>query len=187
MNTSSPCRKFLTWPKKCNSRNNTPLHMEKRTSPNIFVSSIVLPQPAATRKRDIRSFSDMSILCQDNLGRVKVQLNSAKAQRPVIMALCAWLESLFSMVQFDLYLPGYRHKENRGMTFMSTLPPQAVWGVSVQVCLITGNPDTFQATVMEVSVQRLQPIYYLSVHEWTDMSLEDLSHINTYKPTTHAQ
>lgn len=68
------------------------------------------------------------------------------------------------MVQFDLYLPGYRHKENRGMTFMSTLPPQVVWGVSVQVCLITGNPDTFQATLMEVSVQRLQHIYYLSVH-----------------------
>lgn len=32
------------------------------------------------------------------------------------------------------------------------------------VCLITSNPATFQATIMEVSVQRLQHMYSLSVH-----------------------
>lgn len=44
MNTTSPHRKCLTQPKKCNSRNNTPLHMENTTSPNISVSIILPPQ-----------------------------------------------------------------------------------------------------------------------------------------------
>lgn len=130
MNTSSPRRKCLTRPKRCNSRNNTLLHMEKTTSPNIFVCSVLPPQPAATRKGDSRSFPDVPILCQDHLGRVKVRLNSAQAQRSVIMAFHAWLASLLCMMQFDLYLPDYRHKESRGMTFISTSPLLAVWGVS---------------------------------------------------------
>lgn len=52
VNTSSPRRKCLTRP-KCNSRTNTLLHMEKTTSPSIFIPSILPPQPAATRKGDI--------------------------------------------------------------------------------------------------------------------------------------
>lgn len=130
MNTSSPRRKCLTQPKKCNSRNNTLLHMEKTASPNILISSVLRLQPAATRKGDIRSFSDMPILCQDHFGRVKIWLNSAQAKRSVIMALHAWLAPLLCMMQFDFYLPDYRLEENRGMTFISTLPPPAAWGVS---------------------------------------------------------
>lgn len=114
----------------CNSRNNTLLHMEKTTSPNIFISSILPLQPAATKKGDIHFPSDMPILCHDHFGRVKARLNFVQVERSVIMALHAWLASLLCMMQFDIYLPDYRRKENRGMTFISTLPPPAMWAVS---------------------------------------------------------
>lgn len=143
MNTSSPLRKCLTQPKKCNPRNNTLLGMEKPTSLNILVCSALPSQPAATRKGDILTFSDMPVLSQAHFGRLKISTNSAQAQGSVIMALHAWLAPLLCTMWFDLYLPDYRQKENGNMAFISTLPPPAVWYISAYCLSYHWQPSHF--------------------------------------------
>lgn len=139
--------------------------MEKTTSLNIFPSSILPPQPAATRKGDICSFSDMPILCRDHFGRVKTTTEFCAGTEvcnygsscmtgnfilyDAVWSLSAWLQAQGEQGP-DLHLYLYH--------------PQRCGEFQPVVCLITGNSATLQATITEVSVQRLQHMYILSAH-----------------------
>lgn len=193
MNTSSPRRKCLIQPKRCNSRKSTVLRVEKTTSLNILISFILSLQPASARKIDICSFSDIPALFQDHPGRIKLQPNPAQVQRSAIMSLHAWLASWFFMMQFDLYLSDYRHNENKSMTFISTCLPLADWGFSaigLAYHLWSSHFPRQNSGNLFRRAQELQHTYTLSFHASEPYALggpQPHQHTQTHAQQAHWQ